>query len=135
MRSLSDAEHVAFKADGVVHVLRAFDGSWVDRILPVAERQLSTPSRWANDGNPGTARSRNFTDRNLWKDDPEINAFIHERAGAARGGSPGQRQLALLFRSPTHQGTRNNGTDTVASGRPLLALHGAADLFGVVRTD
>ena len=65
MRSLSAAKRLAFKADGVVHVPRAFDGSWVDRILPGPERQLSAPSRWANDGNTGTARSRNFTDRNL----------------------------------------------------------------------
>ena len=83
MRSLSDAERVAFKADGVVHVPRAVEGSWVGRMLAVAERQLSAPSRWANDGNPGAAQSRNFTDRYLWKDDPEINAFIRE-SGCAR---------------------------------------------------
>ena len=121
MRSLSDAEHVAFKADGVVHALRAFDGSWVDRILPVAERQLSTPSRWANDGNPGTARSRNFTDRNLWKDDPEINAFIHERAARSSRrkpwAAPARASISITYASRNpEQRHRHRGIRTSLIG-------------------
>lgn len=82
-RNLTDAERRAFDTDGVTHVRRAVDDAWVHRMLKVVDQQLAAPSEWANDGNPGAARDRNFTDRYMWKENTEIGAFIRE-SGCAR---------------------------------------------------
>lgn len=67
-------------------------------MLAVAEQQLAAPGKWANDKNRGGALDRNFTDRYLWKDDPEINAFIRE-SGCARlaAEAMGSRSARFYF--------------------------------------
>ena len=82
-RSLTNDEIAGFKEDGVVLVRDAVDRAWVDRVNAVVDAQLSSPGRWVNDANPGAERDRFFTDRYLWRDNAEINAFVFE-AGMAR---------------------------------------------------
>lgn len=82
-RNLTLAERHAYETEGVAHIPEAVDPSWVERMLAVAERQLAAPSKWANDGNPGADRNRNFTDRYMWRENSEIGAFIRD-SGCAR---------------------------------------------------
>ncbi|MGB0846706.1 MAG: phytanoyl-CoA dioxygenase family protein [Thiolinea sp.] len=76
--SLSTQQIQDFASDGVIVVRDAIDQQWVKRLLAVADQQLVNPGVWANDGNPQAAQNRNFSDRYLWQQNTEINAFIRE---------------------------------------------------------
>ena len=82
-RNLTDQEITEFKTDGVAGLRKAVDGIWVDRLSAVIDQQLAAPSKWSNDANPGATEDRHFSDRYLWQENLEINAFIRE-SGCAR---------------------------------------------------
>lgn len=82
-RNLSAQEIQTFASDGVTIVRKAVDSQWVERLSRVADEQMTNPSQWANDANPGSDSDRSFSDRYLWQENAEINAFIRE-SGCAR---------------------------------------------------
>jgi ectoine hydroxylase-related dioxygenase (phytanoyl-CoA dioxygenase family) len=82
-RTLSAEELKDYKTNGVAVLRNAVDGSWVERMSAVIDQQLAAPSKWSNDGNPDATENRQFTDRYLWQENAEINAFIRE-SGCAR---------------------------------------------------
>lgn len=97
-RDLNQAERRTYEHDGVVFVRGAVDRAWVDRMLAVVDRRLASPGKWANDPTPGAARNRNFSERYLWREDPEIGAFIRE-SGCARlaAQAMGSRSARFYF--------------------------------------
>jgi len=95
-RSLTWREIDTFNADGVALLRNAVDDSWIERLNAVVDRQLSNPGKWSNDPSPGAARNRNFTDRYLWKENPEINSFVHE-SGCARLAAQAMRSKSVRF--------------------------------------
>ena len=95
-RNLTSDEINQFERDGVVLVRDAIDMSWVNRLNAVVDAQLASPGRWVNDGNPGAERSRFFTDRYLWRDNTEINAYIFE-GGSAKLASQATDSSSMRF--------------------------------------
>lgn len=85
-RVLSKQEIEQYEKDGVVCVRNAVDPSWVQRLLKVVDAQLEAPSQWVNDANPTATRNRLFTDRYMWRENPEIKAFVYESGVAALAG-------------------------------------------------
>jgi len=95
-RNLTEDEIQAYRQDGVIHIEQAVDPDWVPRLLQVVDRQLAEPGRWAVDGSPGQARGRSFHDRYLWRDNPEIRAYIFE-SGVARLAAQAMESTAARF--------------------------------------
>jgi len=63
----------------------------------VIDAQLAAPSRWVNDANPNATRNRLFTDRYLWRENPEIQKFIFESGVAALAGQAMQSSMARFY--------------------------------------
>ncbi len=82
-RSLTPEEVATYQADGVVFVPDIIESTWIDSLTRVVDEQLDRPSRWANDGNSGSAKNRMFTDRYLWQSNPAIFDFV-SHSGCAR---------------------------------------------------
>lgn len=97
-RNLSDKEITAFRRDGVVHVTNAIEEQWMQKVDAVIEQQLEQPSKWGNDGNPGQAKDRMFTDRYLWKSNQHIKDFVMQ-AGCGRlaGQAMGSNSTRFYF--------------------------------------
>ena len=95
-RDLTTDEIERFRDDGVALVRDAVDPAWIDRLNAVVETQLAAPSRWVNDGNPGADKGRFFTDRYLWRDNKEINAFVFE-GGMAKLAAQATGSSAMRF--------------------------------------
>ncbi len=95
-RDLTQAERQAFAENGVVLVPKAVSAAWVSRMTAVVDQQLAAPSKWSNDANPGAATDRNFTDRYLWRENAEINAFIRE-SGCAKLAAQAMDSQSVRF--------------------------------------
>lgn len=97
-RDLSTQEIEAFRKDGVVHVPAAIEERWLKKIDDVVEQQLSKPSKWGNDGNPGQKRDRMFTDRYLWKTNDNVHDYVMN-SGCARlaGQAIGCQSVRFYF--------------------------------------
>ena len=95
-RNLTEQEIAAFNSDGVAVLRDAVNQTWVDRMLAVVDKQLATPSKWANDANPGGVENRHFSDRYQWRDNPEINAYIRE-SGCARLAGQAMGSISARF--------------------------------------
>ncbi|NKB56648.1 MAG: phytanoyl-CoA dioxygenase [Alphaproteobacteria bacterium] len=97
VRDLTQAERQTFASDGVALVRDAVDCEWVTRMMAVVDRQLAAPSKWSNDANPDGAENRNFTDRYLWQENAEINAFIRESGCAKLAAQAMDSQSARFY--------------------------------------
>ncbi len=95
-RALTEQEIQFFKSDGVAVLRQAVDGTWVDRMNTVVDRQMAAPSKWANDANPGGATNRHFSDRYLWKQNSEIDAFVRH-SGCARLAAQAMESASARF--------------------------------------
>ena len=77
-RTLTSQEIQTYKTEGAAVLRQAVESSWVERMNNVIDQQLAAPSKWSNDANPGAEKNRNFSDRYLWQENKEINAFIRD---------------------------------------------------------
>lgn len=95
-RNLSAQEIQTYNSDGVTVVRNAVEPQWIERLSNVAEHQLNNPGQWANDANPNAASNRAFSDRYLWQENSEINAFIRE-SGCARLAAQAMNSQSARF--------------------------------------
>ncbi len=96
-RNLTQQEIKAYQEDGAAVLRNAVDGSWVGRMSAVIDQQLAAPSRWSNDANPGAKKNRNFSDRYLWQENTEINAFIKQSGCAQLAAEAMQSNTARFY--------------------------------------
>lgn len=96
-RDLTNEELAAFKSDGAIVLREAVDPAWVDRLNGVVDAQLSSPSKWANDANPGATSNRLFTDRYQWPTNPEIRAYLAESGVAKIAAQAMQSSTARFY--------------------------------------
>lgn len=98
MTARLNAEDIAaFSRDGAVLVRQAVDAAWIDRLNAVVDRQLSAPSQWANDANPGATTNRLFTDRYQWQTNPEIKAYLYESGVAQIAADAMESSVARFY--------------------------------------
>jgi ectoine hydroxylase-related dioxygenase (phytanoyl-CoA dioxygenase family) len=74
-KTLSKIEIEAFERDGAILVKNAVSEKWVKRLLTVIDKNLSNPSKWANDNDQGDG-VRMFTDRYQWRSNETIRDYI-----------------------------------------------------------
>lgn len=109
-RELTEAEIERYNRDGVIHISRAVDTEWVERMNAVIQAQLDNPSEWANDAHPGQKTDRLFTDRYQWRNNSEIRDYLFE-SGVARlvGQAMQSREVRFYF---DHLLVKEPGTTT-----------------------
>ena len=83
---LTNKQVERFESDGVIHVPGAVDKDWIDELLEMSEKAMSTHGEWINDGNPGAQANRMFTKRYMWKDNSVIARFLKEGPCGAIAG-------------------------------------------------
>ncbi len=95
-RNLTKQELETYRTDGAAVVRHAVDESWIGRLNKVVDRQLATPSKWANDANPGASANRQFSDRYMWRHDAVIGSYIRE-SGCARLAAQAMESRSARF--------------------------------------
>ncbi|WP_024539252.1 phytanoyl-CoA dioxygenase family protein [Comamonas badia] len=96
-RLLTKEEISAYERDGVICVRNILTPEWIDKMTSVVDAQLAAPSRWVNDANPNANRNRLFTDRYLWRENPEIRNFVFESGIAAIAGQAMRSSVARFY--------------------------------------
>jgi ectoine hydroxylase-related dioxygenase (phytanoyl-CoA dioxygenase family) len=95
---LTNKQVERFELDGVIHVPGAVDKDWIDELLEMSEKAMSTHGEWINDGNPGAQANRMFTRRYMWKDNSVIAHFLKEGpCGAIAGQAMGSSSARFYF--------------------------------------
>jgi ectoine hydroxylase-related dioxygenase (phytanoyl-CoA dioxygenase family) len=95
-RDLSAGELAAYEQDGVIRLKAVIGPDWIDRLNRVVDSLLERPGKWANDASPGARSNRLFTDRYLWRDNPDIRAYVFE-SGLGRLAAQAMRSSAARF--------------------------------------
>lgn len=96
-RILTRDEIATYERDGVICVRNILTPEWINKMTSVVDAQLAAPSRWVNDANPNANRNRLFTDRYLWRENPEIRNFVFESGIAAIAGQAMQSSVARFY--------------------------------------
>lgn len=97
VRVLTQQEIQSYKSDGVAVLRQAVDSTWVELMNKVVDQQLATPSKWANDANPGANTNRHFSDRYMWKSNKDIYAFIQQSGCAHLAAQAMESQTARFY--------------------------------------
>ncbi len=94
---LSKEQVQLFQVDGVIHIPGAIDKGWVDELLGMSEKAMSTDGEWINDGNPGASVDRMFTRRYMWKKNSVIARFLKEGPCGAIAGQAMHSTTARFY--------------------------------------